>query len=542
MKPQLDKKSFLVVDDYGDMRSMLRSMLHAYGVSRIDMAANGKEAVDALEENRYDVVLCDYNLGPGKDGQQVLEEARHRKLISLSTLFVIITAENTRDMVMGAIEYEPDSYLAKPFTKDLLRSRLQKLLIKKQDLEAVDRALERNDNARAIMLLDQQMADNPKNLAELTRLKADLCLRSGAYGIAMAIYQQVLAVREIPWARLGLGKVHYSLKQYAEALKTFQQLANEFTSMTAAYDWIARTHKAQGSTQEAQSVLENAVRLSPKSILRQQELGDIALHNKDFKAAEKAFQRVISIGKHSVYRHPSQYARLVESKISSEDKQDRLSALTVIQQMEKEFGGNDEAAIYAAMADAAAQQRLDNPDAAQASLNRAQELYQSTDTSSNSTLTLDMAKTSARLGDKETADGLFRKVVRNNHTNDELIREVETAFVSEGLTDSPTEMIAAIKQEIVDLNNRGVKLAGQGQIEEAVALFEEAAQNMNGNPTINLNAAKVRLMLMEKQGADKHAIDRTRKLLDRARKLSPNDPGLAKTMMRFKKLLAEVTL
>lgn len=61
-------QSLLVVDDFGDMRGMLRSMLSSIGVAEIDTAINGREAIEALERKRYDVILCDYNLGPGKTG------------------------------------------------------------------------------------------------------------------------------------------------------------------------------------------------------------------------------------------------------------------------------------------------------------------------------------------------------------------------------------------------------------------------------------------------------------------------------------------
>ena len=61
---------------------------------------------------------------------------------------------------------------------------------------------------------------------------------------------------------------------------------------------------------------------------------------------------------------------------------------------------------------------------------------------------------------------------------------------------------------------------------------------MTGNPVINLNAAKVRIMLMERQGTDAEGIAATRKLLERTQKLLPNDPGLARTLTRFKKILS----
>src|SRR3989338_8443339 len=88
-------KNFLIIDDFQGMRSLMREMLKTFGVKTIDTAANGNEAVSSLEKNKYDVVLCDSNLGPGKNGHHILEEARHRDLIGLSTAWIIVTAEKT---------------------------------------------------------------------------------------------------------------------------------------------------------------------------------------------------------------------------------------------------------------------------------------------------------------------------------------------------------------------------------------------------------------------------------------------------------------
>ena len=141
MGVDLASKSYLVIDDFADMRSMLRSMLVAYGVTNIEMAGNGKDAIKMLAKKTYDVVLCDYNLGEGKDGQQLLEEGKDKGLIPYSTAFLMITAENTMEMVMGAVEYLPDDYLSKPFNKDMLRSRLEKVIVRKDDLHGIVKLL-----------------------------------------------------------------------------------------------------------------------------------------------------------------------------------------------------------------------------------------------------------------------------------------------------------------------------------------------------------------------------------------------------------------
>ena len=92
----LASKTYLVIDDFADMRSMLRSMLVAYGVTNIEMVGNGKDAIKMLAKKTYDVVLCDYNLGEGKDGQQVLEECDE-------------AAEAELDVVDGAPGLTPNS-------------------------------------------------------------------------------------------------------------------------------------------------------------------------------------------------------------------------------------------------------------------------------------------------------------------------------------------------------------------------------------------------------------------------------------------------
>lgn len=539
MQTLLQQSTYLIVDDFGDMRSMLRSMLSLFGITRIDTAKNGSETIHLLERKKYDVILCDYNLGAGKDGQQILEEARHRKLINLSTVFVMITAENTTEMVLGAIEYEPDAYLSKPFTKDTLRNRLEKILEHKQDLAPVDAAIEQGAFSKAIHLLEQSIAKKPKNLAELTRLKAELCYRAGAYDDAAVLYEKILSVREVPWASLGLGKVFYAKKKYQEAREIFRNLIYDSERMTVAYDWLAKTHQALGNLQEAQEVLAAAVELSPKTILRQRALGEVALKNKDFKNAERAFENAVTLGKFSVYKHPVAYAKLAESKVSNEDNKDKKAALGVIRQMEREFGKDREAQLCAPLFEAMVQEALGDEEAANQCMEQASQLYERLGLQGNSTLTLEMAKTSARFGDMEKAKALFKHAVRNNHDDDEFLREVEAAYGACGLPESPAELIASIKGEIVELNNRGVKLAKSGQIQAAIGLFEEAAEGMSGNKVVNLNAAKVLIMQMEQEGTSREYLNRARKYIDRTRKINPDDSTLAQVVDKFQRLVAD---
>ncbi|HWJ93983.1 MAG TPA: response regulator, partial [Telluria sp.] len=138
-------KSYLVVDDFAGVRQLLRESLRSLGAKTIDQATSGGEAMGLLGKIRYDVVLCDYNLGEGKNGQQVLEEARMRNLINPSTVWMMVSAEKSVESVMGAAEHQPDAYLLKPITEAVLITRLNRVSHKKQVFRMIDQAYAEKD-------------------------------------------------------------------------------------------------------------------------------------------------------------------------------------------------------------------------------------------------------------------------------------------------------------------------------------------------------------------------------------------------------------
>ena len=533
---EIESKVFLVVDDFGDMRGMLRSMLSSIGVAEIDTAINGREAIEALERKRYDVILCDYNLGPGKNGQHVLEEARHRQLIGLDAVFVMITAENTREMVMGAVEYEPDSYLTKPFTKDLLKSRLEKLVIKRQDLQEVETAVSAQEFESAVQMLNEKIAARPKNLAELTKQKAEILYRSGEYEQSAEVYENVLSVREMPWARLGLGKVFFATGRLQEAAVIFEALLQENERLTAAYDWLARTLQSLDQGREAQEVLQRAVALSPQAILRQKALGELAMKNGDNAVAEQAFSQAVRLGRNSVYKAPGIFANLARVKSRCGDGK---SALKIVDTMEKEFKGADASPLHAAMARGVIHQNLGDPAEAGVWMWQAGELYESLGLQVSADLTLEMARSYGELGDTDKAQSMLRHAVRNNHSDQELLKRVEGLVGELNLGLDPKSFVADIRREIVKLNNQGVAMAKAGQLREAVALFSEAVAAMPSNKVVNLNAARVMILDMRERGIEREQLGQVRELLDRVKKMDPEGPALRRVQSMYQELVKQ---
>ena len=136
---------FLVVDDFSSFRSTVNSMLTSLGASQVLMASNGFEAIEMCRNKKFDVILCDYDLGPGKNGQRVLESLRHHKLIDRESLFVLISADVSKQAVMAAYDCTPDDYLAKPINTQMLERRIGRLLLQREALRPAFKALDDND-------------------------------------------------------------------------------------------------------------------------------------------------------------------------------------------------------------------------------------------------------------------------------------------------------------------------------------------------------------------------------------------------------------
>ena len=152
----------LVIEDHAEMRSSVRSMINRFGCEQVDIVLNGEEALTNLKNNDYDMVLSDYELGKGMDGQQVLEETRKNNYIRNGSVYLMITAAQTMDMVMGAIEYHPDGYLAKPITYDTLKFRVNKIIKFKKQFTDIYTAMDQGNVEQALNECDRLIVSDPK--------------------------------------------------------------------------------------------------------------------------------------------------------------------------------------------------------------------------------------------------------------------------------------------------------------------------------------------------------------------------------------------
>lgn len=513
------KKKILIIDDYGQYRAILNTMMTSLGAKDIDEATDGDAAIIKILNNRYDIILCDYRLGNGKkDGQQILEELKQRGLIRYSTIFMMITAENLSTMVMGAIEYKPDDYLIKPFSRKLLQIRLESLLEMKSGFESIEQAIDKDEYQKAISLCDERLKSNPANLIEFLRLKSELCIKMGRYEEAVTVFENILAIKSKPWAKAGMGKVRFLSRDYAKAIEIFEEFIKENETYVEGYDWLAKSYEKLGDSKKAQEILLAAANISPKSIIRQKEIGKVALKNKDYGTAEDTFKNVIKMGKASYFRSPSDYTGLATVLA---EKGDQDKAFTVLKDLRNEFSGSPDASLQAAMAEGNLYKSINREEDARKAFEEATRIFDDISGNVSTDVAVDVAMSYFSRGEKEKGAQLAKDIIRNNHDNEDIISKMQELFDAMDMQEEGKKLINTSIREVIDINNNGVNLLKEGKFKQAIENFEKAAEALPGNKVINSNAVHALLVYMQQTGKEDTLLDQAKMYLDRIRKIDP---------------------
>lgn len=519
----------LLVEDFDVMRGVLRSLLKRCGANQIDTAANAREALLHMQGNKYDVVLCDFNLGPGKNGQNLLEEARHDNLISHATIWIMITAEKTSDMVMGMAEHAPDDYLIKPIVEATLSNRLVKLIERKKALAEIAAAMRAKQYLQALDLCEKRLAQDKTNQLEVLRIQADLCQLTGKNEQARAIYDALLARRSVPWAKLGMAKLSFHDKEYEYARSQLENLIAEHPNFIEAYDWLARALHILGANEASERVLLRAAMLSPNSATRQTALGNAALLCGHADIAEQAMRRAIKLGEQSALKSVDPYLGLARVHSASDRYQE---ALKVLGEVAQKFSADDVKLQARAEAVRVLHLSGDAQGATEVALDVITHVQGGKQNLSPGA-TIDLAETFMQMGNCNEASQLLQFVVRNNDEEEDIGARAQAVFDRGGMSADGHALLGQTRQLTREAMNEGVGLLAAGKLSQALECMRAACVQMPRNPRVLLNLAYVLVIMLEKNGWRRDIEDEARKALVLARSIAPGKQRTGELLARL---------
>lgn len=124
-------KKLLVIDDSDQIRWFLK---HVFNKEyQILEARNGQDGINVALKEEPDLILCDVMM-PVKDGYETCREIKNDPKMA-QTPVVILTAKVESEDVITGIEAGADDYITKPFDVEILRSKINSLMKKRDDMK-----------------------------------------------------------------------------------------------------------------------------------------------------------------------------------------------------------------------------------------------------------------------------------------------------------------------------------------------------------------------------------------------------------------------
>jgi Response regulator containing CheY-like receiver, AAA-type ATPase, and DNA-binding domains len=185
----------LVVDDAKSIRTLLAKCLELDGFS-VEMAEDGKIALDMLLKAKFDLVFLDIKL-PVISGTEVLRRMREK---GIQIPVVIITAFGNIKNAIDCTRLGAVAYVQKPFTANRINAVLEELDIKSKDVRQsymgeVKDLLEKEKFEDVQKILKNVLSGNPLD-AEVYHMLAETSLKLGQPEDASQYHKLYEAIRK----------------------------------------------------------------------------------------------------------------------------------------------------------------------------------------------------------------------------------------------------------------------------------------------------------------------------------------------------------
>ncbi|QXH51480.1 response regulator [Pseudomonas fakonensis] len=132
----MSKVNVLVVDDAPFIRDLVRKCLrNAFPGMVIEDAVNGRKAMAMLAKERFDLVLCDWEM-PEMSGLELLTWCRQQEEMK-AMQFIMVTSRGDKENVIQAIQAGVSDFVGKPFTNEQLLTKVKKSLTKIGKLDSL---------------------------------------------------------------------------------------------------------------------------------------------------------------------------------------------------------------------------------------------------------------------------------------------------------------------------------------------------------------------------------------------------------------------
>jgi two-component system chemotaxis response regulator CheY len=116
----------LVIDDSATMRRIIINTLKRLGYDHATEATDGKDALDKMKNDLFDLVITDWTM-PEMDGLTLVSVLRRSEKYSQVPI-LMVTTRSVKEDIVTAVNAGVNGYVVKPFTTEVLETKIEQIL------------------------------------------------------------------------------------------------------------------------------------------------------------------------------------------------------------------------------------------------------------------------------------------------------------------------------------------------------------------------------------------------------------------------------
>ena len=531
-----NKLTALVVDDISTMRHAVRSQLHALGMNLVSVATNAKEALDKIKQTPFDLILCDYNLNKSSSGQHFLEYLRNEKLLSATSIFVMLTAEAEYSFVANAVEFTPDDYLLKPCSESKLRTRLERLIDRRTFLMPVLKAIDAGKTDVAINECDKLLAitTDDRRKMDLLRRRSEVQFGLGQYALVLETCARAASLRaDIPWVTMGMARAHYALGDFAQAEQIAAQLIEKNKNYVAAYELLAKIRLEMDDDQGAFELLNRSSEILP-SAQRFRAVAQSAFLMGKLEEAKAHSEAAIRLSNGSMVERSGDYLSLSQTLV---DMGENDAAIQTLEKNARKYG--EEGIFGVAKGAILAQAYFESGDREKAGKLMARSLSLLGGRKNSFVMSV-VGKAALKIGDVQLGLKLLTQAIQFSGGGEKRIaRHVKKSLMDTGHNDKIQDVIDGGRKRILLLVDEATKLMRSAHFTEANLKVIEALAIHEENLEALMAAAQLHLLWLKHEGMSSEVVVRAKSYLSTLDRLLPNNQKVMNFYRYFNEIASE---
>lgn len=284
----------LIVDDQRLATTMLKSILQQIGLTHVDTALDHLQALQHCEHNAFDVLLIDYHLEGPLTGTELINLLRRKKLISPYCGIIMISGDHSAEVILTSMSVEPDSFMAKPITTEIVKAKLTATLNECALRTPVYKALINQDRDKAINLCKKQLMHAGYH-HKLEGLLLDLLIEDGQW-LQAERYANILKKHHpSPELSLILAKILHHNNQLKAAIHLLECQLQQSPLHIELYDYLASYQEQDKAYYDALNTAQKALKLTPSISHRALKVAQLAA---DLDRTEQVIKAGHSLANH----------------------------------------------------------------------------------------------------------------------------------------------------------------------------------------------------------------------------------------------------